>query len=334
MPIKRVLIAAINYDHPQRGMIKAWADRYPHNVREYDFLQRNRDGLTYEDINLEFVAFARDYRPDLLFMQLQESGVIQPDSLRAIREALPRTVVAHWMGDCRVSVSDYLAGICRITHVSLVSNVGQLYMYDYFAGPGRSKYLQIGLDWDEDVLGLPAWNPPFRVPDVVFCGGYYPESFPDGTSERVQTIRAIQNAGVDIGVVSPGPWPADIPYAGSCTVKQQHHVWKRAKVCLNVNHFNQIERYYSDRQLISMASGKPVVCWGVPGLEREFQDRKHCLFFRYPQEAVHRVLELLGNPTLAAQIGAAGREEVLKNHTWAKRVEEVLPELERIHASL
>ena len=332
--IGRVLIAAINYDHPQRGMIKAFADRFPHNVRDYDFFQRNRDGLTYEDINLEFIEFARSYKPDLIFMQLQESGVIQPATLGAIREILPRTVLAHWMGDCRVSVSDYLALICRVTHVTLVSNEGQLHLYDYFAGNGRSKYLQIGLDWDEDVLGIPDWTPPFRVPDVVFCGGYYPESFPEGTSERVQTVQAIQNAGVDIGVVSPGPWPPGINYVGSCTVKQQHHVWKRAKVCVNVNHFNQIPMYYSDRQIISMASGKPVVCWAIPGLEREYRDGEHCHFFKYPQEAAHRVIELLQNPSLAAKIGAAGREEVLKNHTWAKRVEQVLPELNRIHAAL
>ena len=332
--IQRVLVAAINYDHPQRGMIKAWADRYPHNVREYDFLQRQRDGLSNEGVNAEFVEFVRSYRPDLIFMQLQESGVIEPAALGTIRNALPRTVLAHWMGDCRVSVSDYLANICRVTHVTLVSNVGQIHLYEYFSGPGRTKYFQIGLDWDEDVMGIPHWDPPFRVPEVVFCGGYYPESFPEGTSERVQVIKAIQNAGVDIGVVSPGPWPSDIPYAGACTVKQQHHIWKRAKVCLNVNHFNQIEQYYSDRQLISMASGKPLVCWAVPGLEREFKDRVHCMFFRYPHEAVHRVIELLNNPSLASQIGAAGREEVLKNHSWARRIEEVLPELNRIHAAL
>jgi hypothetical protein len=328
------MIAALNYDHPQRGMIKAWADRFPHNVREYDFLERQRNGLMIEDINVEFFDFARSYRPDLIFMQLQESGIIQAATLRQIREALPKTVLTHWMGDCRTQVGDYIASISRITHLSLLSNVGQIREYEYASGVGRTHYLQIGLDYDEDVMGIPNWTPPFRVPDVVFCGGYYPESFPDGTSERVETVRAVLAAGIDVGVVSPGPWPGEIPYMGTCTVKQQHHVWKRAKVCLNVNHFNRIERYYSDRQLISMASGRPVVCWGVPGLEREFKDRFHCMFFNRPEQAVDRVRELLGNPQLANEIGQAGRDEVIRNHTWAHRVEEVLPEINRIHEAL
>ena len=332
--IRRVLVSAINYDHPQKGMVQAFAERFPHNVREYDYLERQRGGKTLEEINNDFLDFAKEYRPDLIFMQLQESDVLKPNTLRNVRELLPKTVLTHWMGDCRNQIADYTAAVSRVTHLSLLSNVGQIPYYEHYSGQGRTHYLQIGLDWEEDVLGIPAWEPPFRVPDVVFVGGYYPESFPDGTFERLSTVRAIQAAGIDIGVVSPSPWPTIVNYLGRCTVKQQHHVWKRAKVCVNVNHFNHIERYYSDRQIISMASGRPLACWKVPGLEKEFQDGVHCLFFSSPAEAVEKVKMLLSDPALADRIGAAGKREVCENHTWAARLRQVLPELDRIHDSL
>jgi len=103
---------------------------------------------------------------------------------------------------------------------------------------------------------------------------------------------------------------------------------------LNVNHFNDIQNYYSDRQLIAMASGKPLVCKYIPGLENEFENGKHCLWYYDEPELVKHVKSLLANPSLAARIGAAGKEEVLKNHTWEARVRDVLPDIERIRKSL
>ena len=301
------------------------------NIQHFDYLQEQRSGKSLGEINERFIMAARTWNPDWIFLQVQETNVIQAGTLARLKKILPKCVISHWMGDCRQTVSPYLASICREAHLSLISSVGQTGMF-MAAGAKEVRYLQIGLDWEEDVIGNPPWTPPFRIPDVVFCGGYYGNLYP-GTVERERCVMALKNAGVDVGIVGNG-WPAGFPVSGVCGVKQQHHVWKRCKVALNCNNFNDIQSYYSDRQLIAMASGKPLVCKYIPGLENEFENGKHCLWYYDEAELVKHVKTLLADPAMCQRIGAAGREEVLKNHTWVARINDVLSDVERIKAKL
>jgi hypothetical protein len=330
--IKRVFLSSINYDHEQRGLIDAFSKVFgAGQIQHFDYLQEQRNGKSLPEVNERFLAAARAWNPDFVFLQVQETNVLQASTLARLKKILPKTVTAHWMGDCRTTVSPYLASICREAHLTLISSVGQTGMF-MEAGAKEVRYLQIGLDWEEDVMGNPPWDPPFRVPQVVFCGGYYGNLY-EGTVERVAAIMALRNAGIDIGIVGNG-WPSGFPVVGTCGVKQQHHIWKRCRVALNVNHFQRIQNYFSDRQIISMASGKPLVCHYIPGLENEFEHGKHLLWYYDEAELVRHVKTLLADPGLAARIGAAGRAEVLKNHTWEARVRDVLPDVERIKASL
>lgn len=320
----RILLATINYDHPQNGMLQAFRGIFGgENVYSFDYLERQRQGVLLENINSQFYKNALELNPDWIFLQLQDTNVITAETILKLRIALPNCVISHWTGDARPSISPYLASICEATSLTLVSSTGQLDDYKS-AGAQVAKYLQIGVDWEEDVLGIPDWTPPFRVPEVVFIGGYYGNAFPVGSEERVTAIRALQKAGIDVGVVGTG-WPTDIPCVGSCHVKQQHHVWKRAKVCLSINHFNNIRGYYSDRQLISMASGTPVVCKYIPGLDKEFINTVHCYWFHDNDELVGIVQELLGDEGRRKVIGTQGRAEIIKNHTWFSRIFQILP---------
>lgn len=323
MDISRVLMATINADHPQVGMRKAFDELFGRdNVRDFDYLELQRHGKSTAAINQEFVAAAISHKPDWIWLQVQETNILKADTIQNLKKQLPSTVITHWMGDCRKSVPNYLASICKATDVTFVSNTGQLSMF-LEAGAKRAEYCQIGLDYEEDVLGLPSWTPPFKVTDVVFCGNHYGPMFPDGPT-RLSAITALQKARVDIGVVGGG-WPRGFNVIGKCEVKQQHHVYKMAKIALSISHFNNIGLYYSDRQLVSMASGTPVVCRYVPQLESEFVDDEHCLFFRTEEEMVSKVKSLLQDSQKRVRIGSAAKELVSKQHTWLARFQQILP---------
>jgi hypothetical protein len=331
--IKRVMTATINYDHPQVGMNHAFEGIFgKENIFDYDFTKlREKNKGRIEAVNDLFVEKAKTFQPDWIWMQLQMTGTITPEAIARVREEVPKCVISPWMGDCRDSVAPYLASICRATHLTLVSNVGQLPMF-LAAGAQAVQYCQIAVDWAEDVMGIPEWTPPFRVPEVVLVGNYYGNMFP-GTKEREGAIRALVQAGVDVGIVGGG-WPAWAPVAGKCNVKQQHHVWKRAKVALNVNNFNNIDRFYSDRQLIAMASGTPVVCYEVPGILEEFISGYHCLTYKTTEDLVKHVRVLLSDKAYRDVIGQNGRSEIIRRHTWFNRIMKVIPSVEAISASL
>ena len=329
--IKRVLVAPLNYSHEQEGQLEAFEQVFgSRSVINFDFMSESRSGLSNEHISRNLVQEACDTKPDWIWLQVQGSNVIQPWTIEQVKKELPKTIVSHWMGDLRTELPVDLIEMCRVTDLTLISNMGQIPFYQQYAK--RVTYCQIGLDWRQDVLGLPDWTPPFRVPDVVFIGGYYEGRFP-GAQLRLDAIRRLMAEKIDVGVIGPG-WPSDIPIIGECTVKQSHHVYKRAKIALSINNYNDVESYYSDRQLIAMASGTPVVCKLVPGLTDEFVNGAECAMFTDLDLMVVLVQQLLDNADLRSRIGTAGRQIVMQKHSWYSRILEILPLVEEARASL
>lgn len=326
--IRRVFLSTLNYDHPQKGMRHAFEGIFGReNVGEFDYYQHLKSSGSKDRTNAAFFEAARAFAPDWVWLQVQNTDILTARSIERLREAVPGCVVSHWMGDLRRNVEPYLASICKVSHLTLTASEGQLPLF-LEAGAPRAAYCQIGLDWEEDVLGLPSWQPPFRVPDVVFCGNYYADMFP-GTLARVAAIQGLMAAGIDIGIVGSG-WPKWAPVIGSCHVKQQHHIWRRTKVALSVNHFNDIHRYWSDRQIIAMASGAAVVCYRIPGLEKDFQEGQDCLAYSDPQDLVGKVGMLLRDEAARVKLAAAGRAKVMRNHTWFNRILDLLPVVEEM----
>jgi spore maturation protein CgeB len=324
----RALLSTINFDHPQTGMLDGFEKVLgAENVRMVETQRLPRHPRPRGTPDQILLYAAREFQPDWIWLQLQEIGKISARGIASLSEALPHCVVTHWMGDCRKEIEEYLASICKATHATFISSVGQIPMYKA-AGASVVHYVQIGLDWAEDVAA-PEKAPPFSVPDVVICANWYPEILFPGTPAREAAVKALMNAGIRVGVVG-NDWPSWIPETGRCHVKQQIHVWRAAKVCLNVNHFNDIELYYSDRQLIAMASGRPLVCHYVPGLEREFENWKHLVWYKEPNELVDSVQRLLGDESLRRRIGQAGKAEVIANHTWEARIRSLVPLIEQI----
>jgi len=317
--IERVLVAPLNYSHHQDGQVEAFEHVFGRsNVREFDFWGKHNDGLSPSEISYELYSAAVEFKPDWIWLQLQDSRVILPSVLTNIRRALSGTLVTHWMGDVRESVSDYLAAICHETHATLISSIGQARLYRD-AGARIVGYVQIGLD-PVDVNPDARWtlSPHVEVPEIVFCGGYYGSTFAKGSAERLSAVRRLQaDFGDRFGVFGNG-WPDDVRTLSRCHVKQQAHVYRRARCVISINHFNDIERYYSDRFLIALASGTPVVAKRVPGIEAEFIDGQDCFFFDDNDQMVAYVKHVLDGH--AIQVGINGRRTAITEHTWEERI--------------
>lgn len=333
MTIRRILMATINADHPQAGMIHAFQGIFgKENIRHFDYLElARRTNWGIEHVNDEFLRAAVDWKPDWTFLQLQNSNVISPDTIELLREKLPHCVFTHWSGDVRDKVLSYFGGVCKATHLTLAANVGHLKRYEE-AGAKETMYVAHGLDWQEDVTPDP-WTPPFDVPDVVYCGNHYGDRVM-GTEARERAVRALYDAKISTGVVGSGWENTGLPILGTCHVKQQVHVYRKAKIALSVNHFPDLEGYHGDRTITAMASGTPVIQRYFPLIEKEFSEGEHLLVFRDEAQLVEKVRQLLGDADLRRRLGSNGRRHVLLHHTWFSRIFQVLPRVEEIHAML
>lgn len=230
--ITRVLVVPLNYSHHQEGQVEAFEAIFGRpNVREFDYWGKHRGGLSPSEISFELYSAAVEFRPDWIWMQLQDSHVILPSVLGNIRRALPETLITHWMGDVRETVSDYLAAVCHETHATLVSSVGQQALY-HDRGARHVHYVQIGLD-PVDVNPDARWtlsDAQLPVPEIVFCGGYYGSTFARGSAERLSAVRRLQAefGRARFGVYGTG-WPDDVATVGRCHVKQQAHLYRKAR---------------------------------------------------------------------------------------------------------
>ncbi len=327
--IRRVFMATINADHPQLGMIHAFDALFGReSVRNYDFLQRVRERCTPDFINGQFLDDVIRFKPDWLWLQLQNTGIISAEILTKLEKELPKCVITHWCGDVRSEVGDYFASICRASHLTLVANQGFIPKYTE-AGARKIRYVAHGLDWNEDVLAIPDWTPSFKVPDVVYCGNHYGQSLV-GSDIREASVRTLHEAGIAIGVVGSGWDGKGLPVLGQCKVKQQVHVYRRAKVVLSVNHFPDLKGYHGDRTITAMASGTPVVQRWFPDIDLEFDDERDLMVFMDEKELVEKTKLLLDNESMRTELGKRGRASAIKSHTWFSRILDVLPVVEEI----
>jgi O-antigen biosynthesis protein len=81
---------------------------------------------------------------------------------------------------------------------------------------------------------------------------------------------------------------------------------------------------FNMRVFEAMCSGRPLVTDVVQGLDDLFADGKHLLTYTTGRELCAGIDYLLANPERADEIGRAGRDEVLRAHTYVHRAEAML----------
>jgi len=100
-------------------------------------------------------------------------------------------------------------------------------------------------------------------------------------------------------------------------------VYRSCKIAINQNHFNDLERWSSDRILRIMGSGAMCLSNYYYGIEKDFTDGKHLKVwadFEVLTELIDYYLEADKERQLIATEGCL---EVHKNHRWDCRVEEM-----------
>lgn len=97
---------------------------------------------------------------------------------------------------------------------------------------------------------------------------------------------------------------------------------QRYKIVLGHNHINNSESYWSSRNYIIPGYGGFLITPYVEGLEKEFEDKKHIVWYNSFEECVDLIRYYLEHDEEREKIRKQGYEYVQKVHIWDIRIKE------------
>lgn len=111
-----------------------------------------------------------------------------------------------------------------------------------------------------------------------------------------------------------GRWP--FPHKPYVHGRELYDAYCRARIVLGANHWD-LNRYYTRRTVYALASGRLYIVRYVPGMEKDFENRKHLVWFTEVEEGLDLIKHYLGNEKERLRIGREGRELAVKRFSWA-----------------
>jgi spore maturation protein CgeB len=93
---------------------------------------------------------------------------------------------------------------------------------------------------------------------------------------------------------------------------------------LGTNTTNSVERYFSNRTFITLASGGFHLTHYVPGLETMFENRKHLVWYNTEEECFLLIDYYLRRPALRRKIAREGRDWVRRRYGMRRQVSRML----------
>lgn len=303
----------------ERGFREVFGDQ---NYAKFDYLpMEGQEGK--EQTNRALVATIGEFQPDIIWYQRQETDTITPNTLKEIREKYPKLWMTTWSGDARDYAPVSLTQVLPYFDI-FYNDTDQVEMFKPHLEGCRYEFMPIAIDPEE---GTDYSHPTGVVPEIIFVGNHYGETFSNGPFRKKLMIALSREFGDKFGVYGTGWHQGEVNWVGMCPVKHQGAYYNRAKVVISVDHIKGI-LHWSERLVWALMSGTPVVMEYQPGIEKHFGMVKGLVTFKDINEAVEKIHYLLSEPSL---VGEDNQQFMLKHHTWKQRAERVRLDYENRH---
>jgi spore maturation protein CgeB len=330
---KRVIVFhATNTNINQYGLIDGFYNNNL-NVLAFSFIQYfNKFG--FEKTQKAFLDLVSFYNPDWIHMQLQfYDKVVSPNTIAKIKNDFSNIIITNWSADVRNVAMPYFVEISKYVDKSLIVSEGQLDLYKN-AGCKNIDYWQIAIDPNCFYRKKEEERRDLRMKfkhNISFCANvvlWY--DFP-GTDVRLSVSQKLHDKYNDkFGLYGCG-WEKTKfigSHRGNVNFYSQNDIYNGSNIAISINHYNDLSKYFSDRQLVSMATGTLVVCHYVPDMEYYFENHKDLVWFKTEEECLDLIDFYLVNYELAEIIGKQGSQKILKDHTYEARVKELVKKME------
>lgn len=284
---------------------------YKHaTVGMFDFLIRQHKLQSARRVNDDFARRVQSFKPDLLYMQVGDHRIIEPEMVRALKIRLPNMIITQWCGDVREWPFAGVAEMGAECDCNFLANKTLIPVYEKMTGkpwrfwqhctfsrkpqPDRKK-------WPHDVVlvanrsrGLN--NSPLR------------QRLVDELSRRFGDLFAVYGS-----VWSPRMSPGPLDW------RDQLDCMASAEVVVTCANHTCYDGYCSDRFFHALASGSCVIAKRFPGIDDLVRMDCDLLVWDSVPECVELVAAALGDSDIR-NIGECGRETAVRRHAAEFRV--------------
>jgi glycosyltransferase involved in cell wall biosynthesis len=121
-----------------------------------------------------------------------------------------------------------------------------------------------------------------------------------------------------------GDWPGEFRSKGSINQRDIIGIYHDSVCNLSISHYNDLDHYFSDRLLMCMAAGRPVIAYRFPKWESYFTNNCDLVIVNSIDEIAEKVRWLKENPDIADYIGAQGANKVRAEHTYYTMIKKLI----------
>ena len=239
-------------------------------------------------------------RPDYVFIQLQQTGVLTKELAEYITN---KSKIIIWNGDKRILYPEYMHDIGKYCHCVAHSNFEDV-EYAKFNG-FNSSFLQIG--FNPLYFKKHNTNP---VNDLIFIGNYNNGLFPlsDYRKEVIEEVQRSFNLSI-YGCGFKNSKGSINNHTTECALYNRH------KIGINISQFNS-SRYTSDRLLRMMGSGIFVISHHYKDIEKDFNIGEHLVTYNDHNDLKDKISYYLNNTEERNQIALNGMNYVHSKFTF------------------
>ena len=268
--------------------------------------------LRTAELDNKLIETAREFKPDLIFFQLQREGILKIDTFRALSEMGIKVI--NWTGDVRHPIPQFYFDYAPFCETSFSNFTDVLTMKEYGY---KSRYLQIGYD---DHVFFPKGV--VRDIDIVFMGNNYGEHKFPLSKYRIDMVTRMKKEFGDRFKVYGNNWEwKDGSFNGN--QKEENNLYNRTKIAINFSHFNY-SRYSSDRMFRLTGSGTFCLSHDYEDVDMDWQVGEDIAVWKDIDELIEKCHYYLENEWDRIRIQENGFRRAKSRFTYKQMAENII----------
>lgn len=289
-------------------MYKAFENHF--ETTHYDWTRFKPD-----KINHDIITIFNQIKPDFVFMQIQDEGIIYPQVAFEMKKN--GAYIMNWTGDVRSPIPQWFIDLAPAINTTLFSNMTDVELMRMMGL--QSDFWQVGFD--------PEIYSPYgeisSCPAIVFMGSNYlnKANFPL-SKFRYEVVDRLKNTFGDNFGVYGSCWESLCKSSKYLNSQEESLYYRSCKIAINLSHFDY-SRYSSDRMFRIMGSGAFCLSHHYQDLDIDFKIGTHLDTWTDIDELISKIHFYLKNTSKRNRIAQQGCRKVRKEYCWDNRVKEL-----------